>query len=71
MEIEELPTAVRELYKSIDEKDNKIADLESELDYVQKIAYLYNKKFIKLCNYLEKKGIEIPLKLKEVSNESD
>ena len=71
MKIEELPTAVLELYRSIDKKDKKIADLESELDYVQKVAHLYNKKFIKLCNYLEKKGIEIPVKLQEVTNELD
>ena len=71
MSIETLPTAVSELYKSIDEKEARIAEVETELDYYQKLALLYNNKYIKLCNYLDKKGIEIPTKLEEVNNESD
>lgn len=67
----ELPTAVSELYKIIDEKDKRINILEEENDYCNKIAVMFQKKYLELCKYIEKQGIEIPLKLKEVTNESD
>ena len=68
----ELPTAVSELYKTIDEKDKRINILEEENDYCNKVAVMYNKKYLELCKYIEEQGIKIPLKLnKEVINESD
>ncbi|QDP63521.1 MAG: hypothetical protein GOVbin4551_13 [Prokaryotic dsDNA virus sp.] len=67
----ELPTAVTELYKTIDEKDKRINILEEENDYCNKVAVLYNKKYLELCKYIEEQGIKIPLKLKEVTNESN
>ena len=68
----ELPTAVTELYKIIDEKDKRINILEEENDYCNKVAVMYNKKYLELCKYVEEQGIKIPLKINEgVTNESD
>lgn len=68
----ELPTAVAELYKIIDEKDKRINILEEENDYCNKVAVMYNKKYLELCKYVEEQGIKIPLKINEgVTNESD
>ena len=62
----ELPTAVAELYKIIDEKDKRINILEEENDYCNKVAVMYNKKYLELCKYVEEQGIKIPLKINEV-----
>lgn len=67
----ELPTAVSELYKTIDEKDKRISEVETELDYYQKLSLLYNKKYLELCNFIDKENIKVPFKLEEVNNESD